>query len=68
MDPNATLREIRDLVKEFNFGAQNEDHSEWDVKFARLAVLSESLDNWITMGGFLPDSWEIAQIITRKNK
>jgi hypothetical protein len=61
VDPNAVLRGIRELVKDAEQDRQNEDYSEWDIKFDHLTRLCEHLDNWILKGGFLPDSWEVAQ-------
>lgn len=51
-DPNATLAEIRQL---------NEDHAAHgelgDVDTARLVELVESLDDWLSGTGSLPDAW-----------
>jgi len=51
MDPDATLAEIRALIK-----AAPLDEC-WD----RLAELIESLDEWISRGGFLPSDWDQKQ-------
>lgn len=51
VDPNATLAEIRDLVKRTLDGV--------DEAYAMdLAESVENLDKWITNGGFLPGEWE----------
>lgn len=53
MDPNTTLRTIRDLTR-------NRDHV---LPGEESAVLSElldyvtALDEWISGGAFLPDEW-----------
>ena len=46
MDPNETLRELRYLVKEFDFE---------DVPLARdIVERIQALDEWLTKGGFSP--------------
>lgn len=55
MDPNANLIELRGLVAQvLNENAPSLD--EYDVD--RLAELFESLDLWVSSGGFLPKEWE----------
>ncbi len=44
MDPNAVLKRIRELVKKSEGG--------------ELASRIQSLDCWISTGGFLPDAWK----------
>lgn len=44
MDPNVTLSRLREL-------ADNND-VEW-------ANLFESLDDWLSKGGFLPEAWAV---------
>lgn len=65
MDPNATLAEIRKLVKSIN---NQHDREEFDYleDCTRLAGLVEALDNWITNGGFFPDAWSNLTIEQRK--
>lgn len=57
MDPNATLEEIRALsskiVWETDMGRTPKPSDS-----ARLAELTISLDEWLTNGGFLPNSWK----------
>lgn len=48
MDPNATLRELRDLVRDAENGEDVQDE---------IAERFAALDNWITRGGFLPAEW-----------
>lgn len=52
MDPNACLREWRELYKQLNScdGMSQE-------ALNRLGELSESLDEWMSKGGFLPEAW-----------
>lgn len=50
MDPNATLKEIRELL------AANNKGEEIDVD--RLCELIEALDRWLVGGGFLPRVWK----------
>jgi hypothetical protein len=49
MDPNETLRKIRSML-ETREGGEVENS---DI----LAELMESLDEWLSKGGFLPDEW-----------
>lgn len=50
MDPNETLREIRELLA---IGASRISQDD----LFRLAELVGSLDQWISSGGFLPSAW-----------
>jgi hypothetical protein len=51
MDPNETLRLIRELVQTDIHRDLSEDES------GELLELVNSLDQWITAGGFLPTAW-----------
>ncbi len=51
MDPDANLEELRRLVAQRHGGGLDEH----DV--LRLADLIESLDDWLSRGGFLPADW-----------
>jgi hypothetical protein len=72
MDPNANLREQRKLVREMMAIHDRADVSTGEYLPAdrvrclelayRLAELVEALDDWIKSGGFLPDSWQLAQV------
>lgn len=48
MDPNETLRRLRELC------ALDNCH----LFSTEIADLFEALDDWITNGGFLPTEWE----------
>jgi hypothetical protein len=70
MDPNANLREQRELAKEIlhiqdncsAFGEFTYNQEQDLIQHAqRLAELVEALDGWIKKGGFLPDNWQVAQ-------
>jgi len=50
MDPNACLKEIRELVKAI--------WREESIDLDHLATLVEGLDRWIAKGGFLPTAWQ----------
>lgn len=52
MDPNANLKEIRELLNQINYGK----HTNTDLE--RLADLIEVLDEWISNGGVLPNDWK----------
>lgn len=49
MDPNETLREIRELIALHIESARGD--------YARLLELCEALDGWLSHGGFLPREW-----------
>jgi len=50
MDPNATLKEIREILNDRKVA----DNADLD----RLADCVEDLDHWLVRGGFLPEPWE----------
>lgn len=54
MDPNETLRELREAVTRWH----EADLFETERGAAEdMAALVDSLDEWITAGGFLPNAW-----------
>ncbi len=52
MDPDANLKEQRDLLRKFR-----KRNRLTAGEAARLAELVDSLDEWISRGGFLPEAW-----------
>lgn len=57
MDPNETLRQIRQAIQRANAvtGAYSQD--EFHAEMASVPELFEALDEWIQSGGFLPADW-----------
>jgi hypothetical protein len=55
MDPDACLKEIREIKKEILCG--NVILADMEHVSDRLAELIDTLDYWITRGGFLPKDW-----------
>lgn len=57
MDPNTTLKEIRELCQLIlgDTEASESEQNDWGYS---LADRVESLDNWIIGGGFLPEDWK----------
>ncbi len=54
MDPNATLDELRKRMAELG----NTGSFEWEfLELDRMVELFQSLDQWISKGGFLPADW-----------
>lgn len=53
MDPDATLAQIRALIIQHQ--TSSEEMSTGDA--ADLVDLVDSLDEWLTKGGFLPTEW-----------
>lgn len=59
MDPNANLKEQRELAAKMLHDYEDEDGNGIDQDDAnRLAELVEALDGWLSKGGFLPGKWE----------
>ena len=56
MDPDANLKEQREIVKDLIDG-NDYDTDEWLAMANRLADLVEALDGWLSNGGFLPLAW-----------
>lgn len=57
MDPNVTLAALRALMRKLNGDVQcgiEVDPEDVACAFDRW----ESLDGWLSRGGFLPDEWE----------
>lgn len=52
MDPNANLAEQRQLLRKYR--TRNRLTA---GEAARLAELTDALDEWLSNGGFLPDAW-----------
>lgn len=58
MDPNANLKEILSLVETILRDYEDEDGNGVDQDdAASLASHIESLDGWLSKGGFLPERW-----------
>lgn len=65
MDPNAALKEIRELVENLQdcplarqgIGATLDDMDS-------LVALVDSLDQWLSKAGFLPDAWQVKETNT----
>ena len=53
MDPTACLAEIRKLLEDNELFVMDDNEAH------RLIELMESLDNWMTGGGFLPEQWKV---------
>ncbi len=58
MDPNETIREMRELAHGIS-NTYGDEESLWAGKC--LAEFFEDLDEWISKGGFLPRDWKQAQ-------
>lgn len=56
MDPSVTLAKIRELTEKANLYGELNDNKTQD-----LVDLVESLDDWMSKGGFLPEPWEIGR-------
>jgi hypothetical protein len=60
MDPNEALRRVRRMVQSIlEEGAAEGVVNDSDV--LELVEHVAALDNWLTRGGFLPDSWRRAR-------
>lgn len=56
MDPNETLREIRELIRVFDDSDADDKDTAQQVA-AGLATKFEALDTWLSGGGFPPEEW-----------
>jgi hypothetical protein len=54
MDPNATLRDIREMIESLAMSQSTDNLIDLGEE---LASAVDQLDNWLTGGGFLPDEW-----------
>jgi hypothetical protein len=56
MDPNETLKQLRELIQVPQYGPSLTafDRAE---RFDLLVDYIEALDGWLSKGGFLPDAW-----------
>lgn len=58
MDPDIALTEIRRLREQISRDLDPRNYSEADERdVTRLLDLTESLDSWLSNGGFLPKAW-----------
>lgn len=53
MDPDANLREQRDLLRSYR-----RKNRLTALEAGRLVELVDALDGWISNGGFLPEAWQ----------
>lgn len=58
MDPNETLRLLREAVAEYRRPLPFSDSDEAAQLLADLVQHVEALDEWLSKGGFLPSAWE----------
>lgn len=56
MDPDATLREIQEIVAAYSAGVIVGDDARADLLDEMVSHVAQ-LDQWLTRGGFLPTSW-----------
>lgn len=57
MDPNATVKELRELCEEIAEALDNgADAGDINAE-ARFVELFQGLDEWMSKGGFLPEAW-----------
>lgn len=54
MDPNAALKEIRELIEAID---REDDYEKLQTLAVELATVVEGLDGWLSQGGFLPAAW-----------
>lgn len=54
MDPDATLKHIREVVQEVRSSDKWTESTRLETE---LAVAVAALDKWLSNGGFLPKAW-----------
>ena len=59
MDPEANLKETRELCKKIYKNYEDPDSNGVDQDdAARLVELVEAMDGWLSKKGFLPKDWQ----------
>ena len=58
MDPNATIERIRSIVVENDTRDENADVLDTLAMLDEVTDAFQSLDDWISHGGFLPAAWQ----------
>lgn len=61
MDPNANMREQRELAESIAAGFDDDDNPPDMDDARRLAELVLALDEWLSKGGFRPSRWQRAE-------
>lgn len=59
MDPNETLRLIREACEHATKGARDEDEDAELASLRELRNAFEDLDGWLTSGGSMPSAWAL---------
>lgn len=59
MDPDMTLRLMRDYIRRVRDSVQGEgtDPDILRIEADQLAEYADALDQWLSKGGFLPKDW-----------
>lgn len=66
MDPDKTLEQIREVRADLMDVLRDDPQSPRIQHLSEhLAVLIESLDSWLTSGGFLPEDWASSIVMGR---
>lgn len=65
MDPNATLKEIREILADVHVRPENGEIFGLAASVERLTVLVSKLDGWMSGGGRLPDDWQAKRDVRR---
>lgn len=60
MDPNATLRLLRDAINRSVIAGMRRDREDETDALLDIREHVENLDRWLKGGGFLPDDWRPA--------
>jgi hypothetical protein len=58
MDPDANLKEQRELVRHMLRKIDEENEVPGPSNIARLCELVDALDGWMSKGGFAPKAWK----------
>lgn len=57
MDPNETLRELRESVRRAQRAADGDSNDAEIEAWQEAGEKILALDEWLSRGGFLPDDW-----------
>jgi hypothetical protein len=60
MDPNKILNELRKRLSTEFIESIGNDEVKLAIAYGHVTGLFELLDQWLKLGGFLPDEWKSA--------
>ncbi|CAB4131449.1 hypothetical protein UFOVP276_204 [uncultured Caudovirales phage] len=65
MDPNETLNQLRESVKDWYANTLPVNSVEAIAELGRVIELVQAMDDWLSKGGFLPNDWGLSAFMNR---